>query len=347
MYRIDDNQNVASLPADPTDNVGTPGYFTGGNPSAGIPPTRVRYWWLNMIQEELCNLVTWDGTALVKDNYTQVLSAIRRMFRTRVIGGTLTFYVSTAGSDSNDGLSAATPLLTVNQAITLAAENYDLTGTTIQIILAAGTYGAVTVNGNNIRAPVSIVGAGSSSTTITSAVSASIYVVNGANCSLSGITLTNTTPSAPDYSAGNYSIISASGGSISIGSDINFGSNASGAHMWAYDGGRIGAVSQGSGAGRNYTISGGGSIHYRASVGGSILLPDSTVTIIGTPNFTGAFAVVDVGGLVSVYNNTYSGSATGGRYSAVGNGVIQTNGGGATYLPGNSAGSTSAGGQYY
>jgi hypothetical protein len=43
---------------------------------------------------------------------------------------------------------------------------------------------------------------------------------------------------------------------------------------------------------------------------------------------------------------TYSGAATGSRYGAALNGVIQTNGGGATYFPGNSAGSTSVGGQY-
>jgi hypothetical protein len=43
---------------------------------------------------------------------------------------------------------------------------------------------------------------------------------------------------------------------------------------------------------------------------------------------------------------TFTGSATGPRYRADSLGLIQTNGAGATYLPGNSAGSTSAGGQY-
>jgi hypothetical protein len=79
MYRIDDNQNVATLPADPTDNVGTPGFFTGGNPGASpaVPPTRVRYWWLNMIQETLVHpILTACGIALAKDDMTQLTQAI-------------------------------------------------------------------------------------------------------------------------------------------------------------------------------------------------------------------------------------------------------------------------------
>ena len=43
---------------------------------------------------------------------------------------------------------------------------------------------------------------------------------------------------------------------------------------------------------------------------------------------------------------TFVGSATGARYSVALNGVIQTTGAGASYLPGNSAGSSATGGQY-
>jgi hypothetical protein len=43
---------------------------------------------------------------------------------------------------------------------------------------------------------------------------------------------------------------------------------------------------------------------------------------------------------------TFSGNATGARYSALLNGVLYTGGGGANYFPGNAAGSTGSGGQY-
>lgn len=347
MYRIDDNQNVAELPADPTDNVGTPGYFTGGNPSSGIPATRVRYWWLNMIQEELAAIVEFAGLTLSKDTRNQVLTAIKAMFRTRVVGGTLTFYVSTTGADTNDGLTAETPLATIQQAIALASTNYDITGTVVQIILAAGTYGAVTLDGTVIRAKVSLVGPGSAGTTITSATTTSITIVNGANCTLSGLTIANTSTNTGDYGGGSTGLFVGSGSICNLSTDVAFGSCASGAHMWAYESGVISALPVGSGVGRNYTITGGATMHYYASLCGTITLVDATVTLTGTPNFSTAFAVADQSGAIGAWGNTYSGSATGARISATGNGTINAHGAGASYFPGNADGSQSSGGQYY
>jgi len=67
--------------------------------------------------------------------------------------------------------------------------------------------------------------------------------------------------------------------------------------------------------------------------------------VTGTPNFVGSFANASRNGTLQAIGVTYSGSATGARYVASGNGVIYT-GGGASYFPGNAAGSTSTGGQY-
>ncbi|BCZ75993.1 hypothetical protein [Novacetimonas maltaceti] len=79
VYQIDDATAVASLPALPTDNIGTPGFFTGGSTSGGAP-TRVRYWWLNMVQEELRNLVIAAGLTQDKTNNAQVLAALKVLF---------------------------------------------------------------------------------------------------------------------------------------------------------------------------------------------------------------------------------------------------------------------------
>ena len=49
---------------------------------------------------------------------------------------------------------------------------------------------------------------------------------------------------------------------------------------------------------------------------------------------------------ISAYSITFSGSATGQRYNASQNSVINTYGGGASYFPGNAAGATATGGQY-
>ncbi len=79
VYRIDDQTAVASPPALPTDNVGNPGFFSGGNPGLA-PATRVRFWWLNMVQQELESPVDAAGLALDKTNNTQLLQALRLLF---------------------------------------------------------------------------------------------------------------------------------------------------------------------------------------------------------------------------------------------------------------------------
>jgi hypothetical protein len=98
----------------------------------------------------------------------------------------------------------------------------------------------------------------------------------------------------------------------------------------------------------NYTISGNCQAHIMAGRGGGTMQasPAITVTLTGTPNFSWAFAVVNEAAVCRVYNITFSGSATGKRYEATLNGVLNVAGNGTNYLPGNSAGTTATGGQY-
>ncbi len=84
-----------------------------------------------------------------------------------------------------------------------------------------------------------------------------------------------------------------------------------------------------------------------AHTGGKVIhQPGQTVTLAGTPAFSLAYAFASDTSLISVSSVTFSGSATGTRYNVSANGVIDTAGGGATYLPGNSAGVAATGGQY-
>lgn len=78
MQRIQDPTAVTALPAVPALS-GLAGYFTGGNPTGGIPATRVRAWWLNMIQEEILNVVQAAG--LTPDaTPTQLRQALRALY---------------------------------------------------------------------------------------------------------------------------------------------------------------------------------------------------------------------------------------------------------------------------
>jgi hypothetical protein len=80
--------------------------------------------------------------------------------------------------------------------------------------------------------------------------------------------------------------------------------------------------------------------------GGSFSASGIAFTVLTTPAFSAAFVVAQFCGTVQFFNASFTGSATGVRYIAQTNGVIQSPAGGATNLPGNSAGSVSTGGQY-
>jgi len=95
-----------------------------------------------------------------------------------------------------------------------------------------------------------------------------------------------------------------------------------------------------------FTISGSASaIAFLTRSNSVTSIANSAVTITGTPAL-GTFATVQTSGVFNATGATFSGSATGTRYAATSNGVVETNGAGATFLPGSVAGTTATGGQY-
>lgn len=93
------------------------------------------------------------------------------------------------------------------------------------------------------------------------------------------------------------------------------------------------------------TITGGASYHMLVS-GGMAFIEYGTTTLTGTPAFSGAYVGLINGGKVQSAGQTFSGAATGSRYYVVQNSSLNTQAGGASYFPGNSAGTTGTGGQY-
>ena len=87
----------------------------------------------------------------------------------------------------------------------------------------------------------------------------------------------------------------------------------------------------------------------RADAGGIIALNPvnhPVLTLIGTPNWTNCFAVAgDLSVIRGVYQSI-TGGATGTRYNCYSNSIINTNGAGVNYYPGNVAGQAVQGGQY-
>lgn len=249
----------------------------------------------------------------------------------------LTLYVATAGSggsDSNPGTSGS-PFLTIQKAVNVAL-TYDSNLNNITISIAAGTYtGAIVLQSPLIGGGMLTI-SGAGATTIISTTGVSAITVTGAGSALvvQNCTLQTTT-------AGKC-LFALNGGFITLGPGLVFGACAEG-QIW----------SQGAGSrvfcnGNNYTVNNSAAWHVLASNLGQVELDNRTVTITGTPAFSGAFAGA-FGGLVFEFGSTYSGSATGTRYSIGSGGSINTSGGGSTYYPGSGAGSggTTTGGGYY
>jgi len=272
-----------------------------------------------------------DGGSRLLAAYLTLIEKLGRGSR-EILAANRTYYVRTNGSDANDGLSntAGGAFLTIQKAIDVVAA-LDIGPFSVTIQLADATYtapvvvtgpwlgsGTVTVQGN----------AGTPANVLVSITSGTGFTVQtGGRLVVKDIKIQTTGP---------YCLYANGNGVINY-ANVVFGA-AGNSHIRASDGGL--AVCDG-----NYTISGNASFHWRSVASGVIRCPNRTITLTGTPAFT-TFASATDGGAMVLNGNTFSGGATGTRYDATLNGVIDTAGGDATYLPGNASGTTATGGQY-
>jgi hypothetical protein len=251
-----------------------------------------------------------------------------------------TYYVRTDGSDSNTGLvdSAGGAFLTIQKAITTVG-GLDFSGQTVTISVADGTYTA----GFDFVAPW--VGGGHlilEGDTTTPA-NALVDIATGDVFKISvpppGIfTIRGFKLDTPDGTC----ISHVSTGTINV-NNINFATTTSWQMAATAPGGVISSI------GGSLTTSGSAGAFILAFGGGSFLIQGSTITLTGTPAFSVAFVWATRTGFISADGITFSGSGTGSRYLIDAGGTIYTNGGGATYFPGDSAGSggTTTGGGFY
>lgn len=255
------------------------------------------------------------------------------------LAATTTYYVSTAGSDSNTGLSSGSPFATLQHAWDTIANNVDLAGQRVNIQLADGTYtnnpirgrgpsvgGAATGSAEvwlvgNIGTPANVI--------VTATNDFAVRMQDGAKIVLSGLEL---------RTASVGSCISASSGAVVyIDASVRFGTCAD-AHIQANRCGVVVALA-------NYSIVGSATYHHMAYQCGVTLTADVTVTFSGTPAFT-YYSWAFRNGTIDASGCTFSGSATGKRFLAQSEGVIIGNGSSLTYLPGSTAGTVDTGGSY-
>lgn len=241
------------------------------------------------------------------------------------------FFVATTGNDGNPG-TVGSPWLTLQHAYDYIAGNIDMMGFTSTVSVGAGTYAVgvqalVPVTGGNIQfqgdltTPTNVI--------ISSGGNPCIAAYNGCTLMVGGFKVT-----------GSSYLIQArgSGANITVNGNMNYGVGGGNllGHLNAFWGGFVEVTA-------NYTISGGAGQHYYVS-GGTLRIASVTITLSGTPAFSGEFALASDTGRLEAFPITWSGSGSGVAYLANLNGAINTNGGG---LPsGLSGGSVATGGQY-
>lgn len=246
-----------------------------------------------------------------------------------------TYHVDGAsGSDADDGLSIATAFATIQKAVDAVAA-IDMAGHAAWIQVAAGTYA-----GNVV-----------------------LRDLVGGRCTITGdeVTPANVTVSPASGSAFQASGIQATWrlrGMKIEGAGVSFGIWANSAQIYFrnMDFGGIGTSSFQThiraeaqayiAADGDYEVSGNVGIHWFVTGHGSIVVVGKTVALNGIPDFSTRFAQAASFGEILCNANSFLGAATGTRFYIGGKGIIASNGEGASYLPGDSAGLAAQDGLY-
>jgi hypothetical protein len=272
--------------------------------------------------------------------FTTKLQAALIALRPRItLMGPTNYYVNaTTGSDSNTGATPSTAWQTLQHASDWLLQNVDANGQPVTINVADGTYAPVHITDEMIGGSAGITFTGNTANPTNCVISAqnnSCFWVSNGNVILQGFYLT---------AIGNtgawqgFGIIATDNGRCHWLA-CNFGP-CTVAHVIAAYGGGAGPVG-------SYTISGAAPIHCRVSslgsggIGGSTV---STISIIGTPNFSTAFVYVDQLGFyfLNAAAFVFAGGATGPRYFVGHNALLTLPNGSLTYFPGDTAGTPNA-----
>ena len=249
------------------------------------------------------------------------------------------FYVSPAGTDSNPG-TALLPFLTLQGAVN-AISSFAAVGN-VYVNVANGTYAGFSVFQSFISSWNFIGNTGTPGSCIIQSLTTG---VNGGY----GVQIQNALVALQGFTIQSYyENVSATRAQVEI-SAVNLTGTANAFMASAYSNGYIlmtGSIGiSGNGIGM-FQSAGGSNIAIGIDVGG--VLTPANFSITGTPSFSSESMLAISVGVISMNNSSavFTGSATGVRYSCQGNGVINTQGAGASFLPGGTAGTTSSGGQY-
>ena len=277
-----------------------------------------------------------DGTSWIADLTPTLFpgDAAGTSARREVLIANRTYYVRTDGSDNNTGLAntAGGAFLTMQKAMDVVSATLDLAGFEVIIQIGTGPWTAAVTAKQVIGGKCTFRGdTATPANVVWSVTGADLFRVEdcrGSIFRLEGFDF-RTITSGDVIDIRDQSSIAEWGSCI-------FGACA-GAH-----------INCGSGRARSiaaYTINGNAIRHVFAFGNQARVTLNVAITVSGTPAFSVAFAdAEDIGFITS--SGAITGGATGKRYDADKNAVIDAFGNGANYFPGDVAGTTATGGQY-
>jgi subtilisin family serine protease len=237
-----------------------------------------------------------------------------------------TYYVSTSGSNSSDGLTSGTPFATIQAAIDAVAA-LDISTKNVFISVGSGTFDGFALK-DPVGAGIVIIDGSGSANTIIAASSKHAILANGTSkYQIRNMKLTTSGSGSAVWVGSNSYLVLSSG--------LEYGTCV-GNHIESNLNSVVYVVS-------NYTVSGNGLSHWFADNGGTIIFAGLTMTLINNPSFSLSFGYASNLSNLRVNANTFNGSAQGVRYIVTNNAVIFA--GGVT-LPGTLSGSSALGGLY-
>lgn len=269
-----------------------------------------------------------DGTiATLEANFILALQAATFV----KLGATLNLYVNpSSGVDSNNGTSPTSAFRTIQAAAISAYTSYNFNNNSLNINLAAGTYTSpVALLGMPIGCTaINLIGNTSSPSSVVLNITNGVAIFGniGVNLTVSGMSV-----QASGSGANGYGILSQQSTMLISNCILN---SCGFTQIQSNAGGLVNVASS--------TFQGTSQYSMAAVQGGAIQAASTTLTYSGAV-YTSATVAANMTGTCQLLGTTFAGSATGSRYNAATNGVIFTNGAGANFIPGNSAGVATTG----
>ncbi len=252
-----------------------------------------------------------------------------------------TYYVRTDGSDSNNGLANTSggAFLTLQKAMDVISTDIDLGAFDVVVQVGSGTY----TTGFNLKSYRATSGQ---------------VIFRGDTTTPSNCLISTTNASGIGTQGGTHGVFTIEGFKVQT-TTSGWGMIFSGQNLIVY----LNAVDFGACVTRqleavygafvqftgNFAVSGGSLIGFWATRRGTIFMSSRTITYSNSPAYGARNFNASEQGWIDAYGMTFTngGTVTGKRYEVDGVAGIYTSGGGASYVPGNSAGSTANGGVYY